>query len=711
MTDDGVMSFPPYRNSKKIPTVTFPTSHDQQPDQAAQPRPVSVMAATDDGVTSFPPYWNTKKILTVTLPISHDHRVPTLGAICRTDDELFMPSLYEEKALTDDEVLQPPQKRRAAALRPSIRPSILASRMPSNLPCPIMPSNLPCPIMPSNLPCPIMPCKMVSILSQYQSNSEPKTTLDQQQHVNPVTISVSHFPQAPTVRGSFHQGDRRFGINSNKQCVANSLMAILMCKIKNVLSWSVTDLDQVLLNGDNLYSTIRDAGRIRDASGYLFVRDLPTEYTLNGVTFEIKYHNDMFVGLFGVSEYGDMRDVLMSADEAVRSVFSRFEACLFTIKVNTCALIKQGSWYVVIDSHSRREDGTSEALGRSILAYHSSLDSLLNHIAILGLSLDATGEQFEITAVSVSTESIPQQHSEGNSSSVTRLDQLTSTPETGYGTVRLNVTDDEACEDNVYAGNEADVVFIGELHSEQFSFSPLTTQQQRRLSCKLGVVYVEHGHVDVTAEFPMGDPCRTMPITGDGNCFFRSVAFAITGSEREHRKIRCAVVAHMLRDESRYAACLREGHSSVTQYVAASRMKYVGTWASEVEIQAAANLLGVHIFTYSHDRWLKYSTCLGCDSDQMGIYLKHCNESHYEAVTCVKRHDADGCAATCSQIATSDVPSSCRRRLERQKRRYECLLFTSLTPWPPPEDSFHPLANLVWSLQGQTATDICRPRW
>ncbi|XP_072572246.1 uncharacterized protein [Paramormyrops kingsleyae] len=577
MTDDGVTPIP---RPKKELTVTRRTSHGQQPDQAAQPRPVSVMAVTDDGVNPFPPSRNTKMEMTATLPTSHDHRVPALGSICRTVDKFCRssPSPGEGKAPTD-EVPQPPHKRKAANTDHKYLLEYL------NLPEPELELELE---LKSNLALP---------------NHCP--ILGQQQHVNPVTVPVSpHFPQAPTVRGSFHQGDRRFGINSNKQCVANSLIAIVTCKIKNVLTWSVTDIDQVLLNGDDLYSTIRDAGKIRDASGYLFVRDLPTEYSLNGDTFQINYHNDMFVGLFGVSEYGDMCDVLMSADEAVRRVFSRFDACLFTLKVNTCALIKQGSWYVVIDSHSRREDGASEASGRSILAYHSSLDSLLNHIAILGLSLDAKGEQFEITAVSVSvsTESIAQQHSEGNSS-VTRLDQLTSTPETGYGTVRLNVTDDEAREDDVYAGNEADVVFIGELHSEQFSFSPLTTQQQRRLSCKLGVVYVEHGHVDVTAEFPMGDPCRTMPITGDGNCFFRSVAFAITGSEREHRKIRCAVVAHILRDESRYAACLREGHSSVTQYVAASRMKYVGTWASE--------------------------------------------------------------------IATSDVPSSCRRRLERQKRRYE----------------------------------------
>ncbi|XP_072558482.1 uncharacterized protein [Paramormyrops kingsleyae] len=696
MTDDGVNPFPPSRNTKTAMTVTFLTSHDQQPEQAAQQRPVSVMAMTDDGVNPFPPSRNTKTAMTVTFPTSHDHRVPALGAICRTVDEFCMPFLDKDKARTD-EVLQPPHKRKAAKWtdpksEPECEPACeLETKLETKLETELE-------------------TELESELELRNTLAVPNyyPTVDQQQHVNPVTICVSpHFPQARAVRGSFHQGHPRFGVNSNKQCVANSLIAIVTCKVKNVLTWSVTDIDQVLLKGDDLYTTIRDARRIGDASGYLLVRDLPTEYTLNGDKYEINYHDDMFVGLFGVSEYGDMGDIFMSADAAVRRVFSQYDACLFTLKVNTCAIIKQGSWYVVIDSHSRRGDGASDASGRSILVCHSTIDSLLDHVDTLGLSLDATGEQFEITAVSVTSRSILHQHPDGNcpatsvnqltsmsghpdgkssvtsvnqrtnisdhpddNSSVTRVQQFARMSDSQYGVVRPNVTHGTDPEVDVRVNNEGDVVFISELRSEQFLFSPLTIQQQRRLSCKLGVVYIDHGHVNMDAEFPMGDPCRMVPITGDGNCFFRSLAFAITGNEKEHRKIRCAIVAHILRNESRYVACLRDGHSSVTEYVTASRMKYVGTWASEVEIQAAADLLGVDIFTYSDNKWLKYSTCIG--SDQRGIYLKHCNESHYEVVICVKGHDTEGCATQCSEIDnTPSEMASSRRKLEREKRRYE----------------------------------------
>ncbi|XP_076870507.1 uncharacterized protein LOC143521483 isoform X3 [Brachyhypopomus gauderio] len=87
-------------------------------------------------------------------------------------------------------------------------------------------------------------------------------------------------PVMQALRGSFHQGHPMFGVNANKQCVANSVTAILMSKIKNVLTWTTADLDHVLLNGDELYSSIKGGGRIHDPSGYLFVGDLPTTHTL-----------------------------------------------------------------------------------------------------------------------------------------------------------------------------------------------------------------------------------------------------------------------------------------------------------------------------------------------------------------------------------------------------------------------------------------------
>ncbi|XP_076836836.1 uncharacterized protein LOC143482374 [Brachyhypopomus gauderio] len=163
----------------------------------------------------------------------------------------------------------------------------------------------------------------------------------------------AQFSQVQTLTGSFHQGHPMFANKANKQCVANSVTAIMMSKVKNVLSWTPADLDDVLMKGDDLYRSIRDAGSIHDPSGYLFVGDLPTTHTLQNNSFDLNYSDVMFVGLFGVHDYDEMQNVYMPYDEALIRVFSQFDACLFTVNLNTCAIIKQGSCYVLIDSHSR----------------------------------------------------------------------------------------------------------------------------------------------------------------------------------------------------------------------------------------------------------------------------------------------------------------------------------------------------------------------
>lgn len=67
-------------------------------------------------------------------------------------------------------------------------------------------------------------------------------------------------------------------------------------------------------------------------------------------------------------------------------------------------------------------------------------------------------------------------------------------------------------------------------------------------------------------------------------------------------------------------------------------MRYVGSRATEIEIQATANVFGVDIFTYSGDRWLKYSSSSLILTNE-GLYLKHCENNDFEPVVCVQPVD------------------------------------------------------------------------
>ncbi|XDV11213.1 hypothetical protein PO909_000214, partial [Leuciscus waleckii] len=106
--------------------------------------------------------------------------------------------------------------------------------------------------------------------------------------------NCDYFPQR-VLQGSFHQGDSRFGFNSGRQCAANSITAVMMSVLKDVLTWTTEDLDAVLVHGDELYTSMDLQGKINDSSwrGYVAVAELPTVHTLFNTTFSIKMSDSL----------------------------------------------------------------------------------------------------------------------------------------------------------------------------------------------------------------------------------------------------------------------------------------------------------------------------------------------------------------------------------------------------------------------------------
>ncbi len=99
--------------------------------------------------------------------------------------------------------------------------------------------------------------------SESKSEKNPEQNLKEDTEITMNAVS-NLFSKTLYIRGSFYQGDYRFGQNRGRQCGANSLTAILMCKMKSVLQWTRSDLNAVLIHGDELYNATRDAGKIND---------------------------------------------------------------------------------------------------------------------------------------------------------------------------------------------------------------------------------------------------------------------------------------------------------------------------------------------------------------------------------------------------------------------------------------------------------------
>lgn len=212
-----------------------------------------------------------------------------------------------------------------------------------------------------------------------------------------------YFPQR-VLQGSFHQGDSRFGFNSGRQCAANSITAVLMSVLKDVLTWTTEDLDAVLLHGDELYTSMDLQGKINDSSwrGYVAVAELPTVHTLFNTTFSIKM-SDSLSGVFGNDVYvGALRDVSMSIEDALQRALFQSDARLLNIYGYICAVVKVVSTFAVVDSHSRDDKGMVKSnAGTSVVVYCDDIYMLFNHVDNLATSLKGQGESFEVTGVTV----------------------------------------------------------------------------------------------------------------------------------------------------------------------------------------------------------------------------------------------------------------------------------------------------------------------
>ena len=92
-------------------------------------------------------------------------------------------------------------------------------------------------------------------------------------------------------------------------------------------------------------------------------------------------------------------------------------------------------------------------------------------------------------------------------------------------------------------------------------------------------------------------PTRQMSILPDGNCFFRAIAFWITGSSEQHAEVRSMIVDHM-KGNWRDRGKLIIGQD-VVEYLEEAKMGQQAVWASEKEIFACADLLRTTIFVYT----------------------------------------------------------------------------------------------------------------
>ena len=145
------------------------------------------------------------------------------------------------------------------------------------------------------------------------------------------------------------------------------------------------------------------------------------------------------------------------------------------------------------------------------------------------------------------------------------------------------------------------------------SYLPVCRGWQENRCILLGLIFLHGNQIHCQKPSMIGisqAPLAIGRIKGDGNCFFRSIAQTLTGSQEDHDEI-CSMITFFMMHNASKLSCLLDPHKSMEDYMQRTRMQSLNVWATEVEIIAGATMLHTAICVFVPSggiyKWLKHS--------------------------------------------------------------------------------------------------------
>ena len=176
---------------------------------------------------------------------------------------------------------------------------------------------------------------------------------------------------------------------------------------------------------------------------------------------------------------------------------------------------------------------------------------------------------------------------------------------------------------------------------------------------------------------------RVKKIVGDGNCMFRSLSYAVTGSESNHTAIRAKIV-HQIKHTPSLLGHITHRPSyqnckNVAQYIAESKMDQDGVWGTDIELLSFARLAKICVFTYNAEncKWNMYGPHnvdkrMRYHVGEKAIYILH-SGLHYEVVLATEGGNPTPSGKVVRSLTDAEVPraikkskSSCHERPYRE---------------------------------------------
>ena len=176
-------------------------------------------------------------------------------------------------------------------------------------------------------------------------------------------------------------------------------------------------------------------------------------------------------------------------------------------------------------------------------------------------------------------------------------------------------------------------------------FLPLSSEtcvqlcKEKKIPCDKAVLYLEKAWPEPAQgkRFGPAGPMCTVHIEPDGNCYFRTISWILTGTQEHHVEIRRKIVIFMRDPQNWQKMKLRipDNFRSMSAYMRQKEMHKDRVWATEAEIFATTFWLGKDIWMWSTTRecWLPFCASGNtANRTETALFMVHMNNNHFEPV-------------------------------------------------------------------------------
>ncbi|VDI12100.1 Hypothetical predicted protein [Mytilus galloprovincialis] len=428
------------------------------------------------------------------------------------------------------------------------------------------------------------------------------------------------------------------------------------------MDWDQMYIDNVLIKGNQIYSNIHGD------NVHLLVSDLPGMIEMSGKLLKISRKESITAvidnyGTIDFSEFGNS----LPLDQALQESLIDYDACFICAYETTFLALKHNQDLLLFDSHARNKFGLQDSDGKSLLLKLNNLDHLYQYCCNM-MAGSSQNQWFEVTGVSICIENCTdnnellesynqastsnsqlsenQEKENKNSHEIIKTQEnLTMHDHISPEILKSNICSNESIVieknnevhiDEGITDNESDVEILSTINNF-YDFKPLNTDSKRKL-CIIAKIPTKKISKKITPNIHnMGPPSATKTITGDGNCLFRAISYALSNRQEFFGNVRRAIVDHLMTNTEIFRSFLQPRFITVEQHIQTLNMEENNVWGTELEILACADLLKTDIYTFYNGTWIKYSSSQinsnNCVNDQ-AIYLQHIGDiNHYEVVT------------------------------------------------------------------------------